>query len=187
MRSFPCLVCVLIAVGLGCATELENQTEFRNPNGGSTAGGSGGGGSGGGGSGGGGVAGCAGAAGASGACVGGGGGGSPPIAACDAPNLVFNVPDTEGGCQGALCHMGTFPPELHTEGVAGRLKDVAAGLCTGQTYIDSANPANSFILNKVQQAMPVCGGQMPYMPNAALTAEKMECLVEWVNSVAAAP
>jgi hypothetical protein len=100
---------------------------------------------------------------------------------------VFNLPDSEGGCQGAACHNNVFPPELHTAGVATRLKDVAATLCTGQLYIDSANPANSFILNKVQQAMPTCGGQMPYMPNPALTAEKMECLVEWVNSIAATP
>jgi hypothetical protein len=106
---------------------------------------------------------------------------------CDAPTLVFNLPDSEGGCQGAACHNNVFPPELHTAGVATRLKDVAATLCTGQLYIDSANPANSFILNKVQQAMPTCGGQMPYMPNPALTAEKMECLVEWVNSIAATP
>jgi len=183
---------IVIALLIGCAAELENPEDFMNP------GGVGGGGAGCGGATGGAcpvpIAGCGGATG--GMCPGGCGGatggscgdtGVPPP--CDAPTLVFNVPDTMGGCQGALCHQNVFPPELHTPGVAARLLDINAALCPNTVtpipkYIDSANPANSFILNKVQAAMPTCGAPMPYMPNTALSAEKLACLVEWVNSVA---
>lgn len=189
MRSLPSLVCVAIVLGLscigpGCATELDNPGAFTDPSGGST-GASGAAGT----AGTSGAAGVSGAAGASGAAGNSGGGGSAGSAgaACDAPTMVFNVPDTQGGCQGSACHMGLFPPELHTPGVAARLKDVPSGLgCTNQVYIDSANPANSFILNKVQQAMPACAARMPFnLPE--LSADKLQCLVEWVNSVAATP
>jgi hypothetical protein len=98
--------------------------------------------------------------------------------------LVFNVPDTMGGCQGATCHNNVFPPELHSPGVADRLLNVTSTLCSPALFIDPANPANSYILNKVTEN-PTCGERMPYMPNGPLAADKLQCLTEWVNSVAA--
>jgi hypothetical protein len=105
-----------------------------------------------------------------------------PITFCDAPTLVFQVADTQGGCNGSTCHAGIFPPDLILEGVAGRLRDAPAALCPQVKYIDSANIENSLILTKLT-ATPTCGAPMPFnLPS--LADDKVQCLRDWVAGVA---
>jgi hypothetical protein len=104
---------------------------------------------------------------------------------CDAPALVFQVADTQGGCNGSVCHAGVFPPDLISEGVATRLLDMNAILCPQATYIDSANIENSLILRKLGPSPP-CGAQMPFLL-PTIAADKLECIRGWISAVAANP
>jgi hypothetical protein len=67
---------------------------------------------------------------------------------------------------------------------------VTATNCASEKYIDSANPANSYMLKKINEAMPMCTAtgtaslQMPFgLP--PLDATKKACVTDWVNAVAA--
>ncbi|HTM43297.1 MAG TPA: hypothetical protein VL137_00005 [Polyangiaceae bacterium] len=171
---------------VGCASKLDNQNAFFNPAGGSTAttGGGGSGGSGG-------------SGGTGGTPIGGGGTGGTPggsgggggSAVCDAPNTVFNQMGDHGGCNGIACHVpNVFPPDLQTAGVAARLRGVASATCAAEKYIDTVNPANSYLLKKLQPS-PMCGAaaggmQMPFgLPPSS--AQQVQCITDWVNAVAA--
>jgi hypothetical protein len=190
MRSLPHLVCLAIALALGCATELENPSAFNLGGNTSTAGGGSGGTSGGGSSGG-------GSGGTSGISGGGTGGtaGSGGTEACDAPTMVFQVDNDANpgqGCAGAICHVAanaaTYPPDLVSPGVAARVKDVpSATTACGATYkyIDSANIEDSLLLTKLT-AGPACGSPMPF-PTGGLAQDKIECIRSWVTSIAASP
>lgn len=176
-RTSPGLLplCGLLVWAAACAAELDNPEDFVDQTAGGGAGMAGSGGSSGGGTSG------AGGTSGNGGDGGGGGGTAPP---CDAPAMVFAVPGDMGGCDGTACHQpNLFPPDLISPGVIGRLLDVPSGICNGALYIDSANPAGSYMLDKIHNAMPACGEQMPYtMP--VLNATQAQCVDDWVAWVA---
>jgi hypothetical protein len=187
------LVVTELTAVVGCASKLDNQSGFFNPAGGATAatggGGTGGMPMGGGGSGGTPPMGGSGTGGGGTGGTPGGSGGGGGSAVCDAPTTIFTQMGDHGGCNGIACHTpGVFPPDLQTAGVAARLRDVASGTCTSAKYIDVANPANSYLLKKLQPS-PMCGAaaggmQMPFgLPPSS--PQQIQCITEWVNAVAA--
>lgn len=115
----------------------------------------------------------------------------PPVVPdeyCDAPELVFKVEGSLGGCNGGICHTpGTlYPPDLISDGVVDRLLDVTSTTtsCAGSKYIDPANIAISLMLTKLS-AVPSCGIQMPFA-QPPLDAAKLDCIRSWVAGVTAA-
>jgi hypothetical protein len=114
----------------------------------------------------------------------------PPAPACDAPELVFKLQDTAGGCSGGSCHGGVngvvFQPDLVSDGVATRLIGVVATgpSCAGHLYIDPTNIAASLILTKLISP-PACGLQMP-LGQSPLDQTKIDCVRSWIESVVAA-
>jgi hypothetical protein len=87
-----------------------------------------------------------------------------------------------GGCLGADCHTSIFQPIL-APGMLNKemLKTTnASGLsqgCSGQPFINTADPPASVILKKVMGTE--CGSQMPYNLPALSQGDK-ECLAAWV-------
>jgi hypothetical protein len=157
----------------GCATELDNPELYASPFGGnggssgSSTGGTSNGGT------------------SNGGTANGGTGGAP--SSCDAPTLVFQVDGMQGGCNGAACHVpgGSFPPDLVSVNVEDRLVDQPSTgqFCSDQLLIDSQNIENSLILKKIA-ANPECGDQMPFGLDP-LSAEKVQCIRTWIQSVVA--
>jgi hypothetical protein len=179
MRSHSSLVWVATLIALGCATELDNPNAFQNPNGGAmgTAGSAGSAGA----AGAAGAAGTAGAAGSAGAAGTAGGTG----VVCDAPATIFSLDGmTQGGCQGASCHStGAIAPDLQAADIPGRLRGVAGTFCPSGKFIDATTPANSLLVTKLQ-ASNTCSQRMPFaLP--PLDDTKIQCVADWVNSVAA--
>jgi hypothetical protein len=101
------------------------------------------------------------------------------------------------------CHSnGPFPPKIMTVGsIVTNLKGKKPTLsCQGDQLINTTNPANSFILAKVNTgdapAKAICpstgkpegGDRMPYsttaMPLPQLSQEEKDCLTWWVHQVA---
>lgn len=108
----------------------------------------------------------------------GGGGG-----ACDVEQLLSDT------CTGIGCHGAMDPAEgvdLMTAGVADRLVDTMSTsiACTGRIEIDSADPANSLLLEKITMATPTCGAGMPFL-RPMLTADEIACVEAWVMAAAA--
>lgn len=98
-------------------------------------------------------------------------------AQCDDP-----VAFVAASCVNAGCHTaGTGTVDLMASDPAMVLVDVEAPSCVGQKYIDSANPAASFILNKLT-ATPVCGQPMPFL-GEPLNAAQQACVGAYVNLV----
>jgi hypothetical protein len=100
---------------------------------------------------------------------------------CDVEQLFMDT------CTGTGCHGAGTPAagvDLVTAGVAARLVDAPASTtCPGRVEIDSADPANSLILEKVSEAMPSCGAAMPFL-GEMLTPEEIACVEEWVTAAA---
>jgi hypothetical protein len=107
-----------------------------------------------------------------------------PSCATDVPPVVF-----QQTCGVAGCHSATAPAQgldLVSSNVAARLVNVPEtemqGL--GLLLIDSADPAKSVILTKIQAATVPYGAQMPY-ERTPLTSEEVACVTAWVDAVAA--
>lgn len=167
----------LSLLGTGCPepADLENPQNFKAP--GAAAGGSASGGSAAGGS-------------ASGGSASGGG---ASVASCE----VACVAETFNSVC-AVCHGN--PPlfaklDLVSAGFSARLKDQAAthsdlppgmdtGCPTGDKLIDSATPANSWLLKKMTNQQGNCGTNMPQ--GSQLTADEETCMQTYVNCVAGA-
>jgi hypothetical protein len=148
--------------------------------GGSGTGGSGTGGSGTGGSGTGGSVAAGGSAGSTGQ------GGTASTGSCpDDIAVLFNRPGSEGGCQGTGCHVpgpDGQRPDLTSPDVASRLLNVMSS-CNGRPYIGATD---SFLENKLVGNPPDCGGYpMPFFMTAALSAADKQCMLEWIDEVAA--
>lgn len=126
------------------------------------------------------------------ATAGSGTGGSTP-AGCETACVAAIINATGTGCK--TCHgkaiklSGTL--DFETEGYTQRLKDkpaehagVAAGsTCpTGDKLIDSATPANSWLLKKINDMTPGCGTVMP--SSGPLSAADNACFTTYVNCVA---
>jgi hypothetical protein len=122
---------------------------------------------------------------------GGAAGGGSTLAACETPCMT-----TVLAAQCKLCHStmlklsGTL--DFETPGYSARLKDKPAehmgstpGPCpTGDKLIDSATPANSWLLKKVTDMQGMCGTVMP--APTPLPAADQACFTTYVNCVAGA-
>ncbi|MEO8901987.1 MAG: hypothetical protein ABI488_08975 [Polyangiaceae bacterium] len=93
------------------------------------------------------------------------------------------------GCHNAVSLQGDL--DLATPGFAARLVDVdathkqAPGPCAPAKLIDSANPAMSWLLVKLQPLQgDGCGTLMPF-GGAAISAAQMTCVTTFVNAEAA--
>jgi len=99
----------------------------------------------------------------------------------DVPNGIIRET-----CVGGICHH-TGPVQaahlnLLSPCVADRLVGVTSS-CNGRLLVDPTDPARSFILEKLEQPKPECGGQtMPYANN--LPARELACVKAWVFAIA---
>jgi hypothetical protein len=111
-------------------------------------------------------------------------GGTAATGSCpDDIAVLFNRPGSEGGCEGMGCHVpGGQTPDLTSPDVASRLLDVIS-TCNGRPYISASD---SFLENKLVGNPPDCGGfPMPFFMTAALSAADKQCMLEWIDEVAA--
>jgi hypothetical protein len=125
-----------------------------------------------------------GAAGGAAGSVGTGGSGAQPSGNCPDDILVlFNRPGNAGGCAGAGCHIpNNTPPDLTSPGVETRLLNVLSS-CNQRPYIGAAD---SFLEEKLVGTPPACGGlQMPFGMANALSAADEQCIIAWIDEVAA--
>jgi hypothetical protein len=109
-----------------------------------------------------------------------------------APDCM-NVPKTiiAANCIGGSCHHtpnkfsgAAAMLDLMSPCVADRLASVPSSTCRGMPLIDVQHVESSFLLNKLEDEIPVCGVQMPL--DSHLTPEQHRCMRAWVNAVARA-
>jgi hypothetical protein len=113
-----------------------------------------------------------------------GGAGVQPSGNCpDDISVLFNRPGPQGGCQGDGCHVpGGQRPDLTSPGVEARLLNVTSS-CNGRPYISADY---SFMESKLVGNPPDCGGYpMPFLSPAALNAADKQCILDWIDEVAA--
>jgi hypothetical protein len=86
-------------------------------------------------------------------------------------------------CHNAEALLGGL--DLVSPGVETRLVDQPSSdsECASLKRIDSANPADSFLLEKIESTDPACGDPMPF--GSRLAATDIDCLKAWVNGLAA--
>lgn len=109
-----------------------------------------------------------------------GSGGSSSAAGCDRISAII-----DRNCK--ACHSGNTPLgelDLVSPGVEGRLVDEpsSAAECASLKRVDSASPADSFLLEKLTSSDPACGDPMPY--GSTLAQEDIECFRAWVTELA---
>lgn len=100
----------------------------------------------------------------------------PPPDGCDGLALL------QRSCGGASCHgqgspFGSFAASLED---ARALVDQPGQLCSGELIFDSASPAESFVLKKLDS--PACGAPMP-LGAPPLPAEEIACLQSWISTL----
>jgi hypothetical protein len=87
-------------------------------------------------------------------------------------------------CIGGYCHDSSGPPagglDLMMPCVADRLVNVKSD-CQDSLLIDTAHPANSFLLDKLNSPRPKCGEPMP--SGGHLDASDLACMNAWINAV----
>jgi hypothetical protein len=121
--------------------------------------------------------------------------GSSSTVNCETPCLAAIINATGTGCK--TCHsdmvkldMGIL--DMASPGLSARLKDElsqhkgitgdTSGCPMGDKIIDSANPANSWLLKKITGAQGTCGTVMP--STGALGAADQKCVTDFVYCVA---
>ncbi|MBK7583866.1 MAG: hypothetical protein IPI67_27190 [Myxococcales bacterium] len=90
-------------------------------------------------------------------------------------------------CGSSLCHDevdGGGGLDLVSKNVAARVVDVpsTATDCAGRLMVDSADPTNSYFLEKVTKKVPECGDRMPPGPKP-LSATEVECIKLWLYTL----
>jgi len=110
----------------------------------------------------------------------------PVLTGCAAqvPSAVFAA-----SCEAKACHNSTdkeYALDLQSPGVVSRLLNVFALEAPSFKLVDPIAPDQSFILLKVKLAMPPAGVQMP-QTGAKLSAAEIQCLQQWVETVATGP
>lgn len=107
--------------------------------------------------------------------------------------VLFARPAAQGGCtQGGGCHEASSPikPDLVSPGLASRLFNVASN-CTlsasgasvgARPYISATD---SFLEEKIGSGQPGCGALMPFFMDYTLTAADEQCIISWIDQVAA--
>jgi hypothetical protein len=110
-------------------------------------------------------------------------GGSPVSGDCPDDILVLlNRPGAQGGCAGNGCHVpGGQQPDLTSPGVEDRLLNVVSN-CQGMPYISAGD---SLIEDKIAGNPPACGSPMPLLTANALNAADEQCILDWIDEVAA--
>src|SRR5688572_24450757 len=108
--------------------------------------------------------------------------------------VLFNRPSSQGGCTGGGgCHESTSmtKPDLVSPGVASRLLNVAS-TCEFTSSGQSVQPrpyisgADSFLKEKLTGPLSDdCGFTMPLLMDYALSAADRQCILNWVDQVAA--
>jgi hypothetical protein len=112
---------------------------------------------------------------------GGSGGGTVQcnIPVADVPEQLIRVK-----CATSSCHDASNPAgelDMISPGLEGRLLDQDA-TCPAEVLVDTMNPENSFLLDKVASAAPRCGGErMPL--GGMLPPEEIACIREWINLI----
>jgi hypothetical protein len=101
-------------------------------------------------------------------------------------DVVGTILGNAAKCGGGLCHggPGTMPVYMDfgdPEGLRERIVDKPGDTCKDALVIDSANPEQSLIFEKLK-AIPSCGMHMPV--GGDLPPADIECLTEWVNAMA---
>lgn len=115
-------------------------------------------------------------------------GGGSGMGECSDADLAAMPQFFASSCGTTACHdkSAGSPSEatldLVAPGVEARVKDVASP-CEGKKYVDSANPEQSYLLEKLTHDDPTCGTRMP--PGPALPAARLACVRAWVEQVAA--
>ncbi len=109
---------------------------------------------------------------------------SAPPAPCDAPTLIFDTICNQ--CHSpAPYNLGAL--DLVSANVAVRLVDIQPPLCeTGagggpQYYVVPGHPEASYLYEKVSEAHPNCGQQMPQ--NEALSDADQQCIFGWIYNL----
>ncbi len=104
--------------------------------------------------------------------------------AAQVPTAIFGA-----SCEGNTCHNAkdhNYALDLQSPGVAARLVNQPSLEIDGLFLIDPNNWMQSYILLKVEDAMPPAGVQMPQM-GAKLSSTQIGCLQQWVEAEAAGP
>lgn len=89
----------------------------------------------------------------------------------------------EASCTASGCHGAYAPnvaPDLASPGIATRLVDVTSQGCTDRVLVDSANPQDSYLLEKLRPD-PSCGNQMPL--GGTLSEDDIACVEQWVEGL----
>jgi hypothetical protein len=95
-------------------------------------------------------------------------------------------------CGTGLCHDLNADDGLDSESlldliepnVATTVKDRPSDDCPGKLIVDSANPSQSYLIEKVTSDNPTCGDPMPSGGRPALSAKQQACVRAWVEQVA---
>lgn len=103
---------------------------------------------------------------------------APTAGGCPDVAVIF-----EDNCSAGVCHDAEDPVsalDLASPGLEARLVDVPS-TCGELMLIDSADPAASFLLQKLGTVAPDCGSSMPL--GGRLDTDDLDCIEEWVDSV----
>jgi hypothetical protein len=101
------------------------------------------------------------------------------IAAADVPEQLFKEK-----CASSACHDASNPSQgldMVSPGLEGRLLDQESPTCPGKIFVDSSNPANSLLLEKVSQVPEDCGERMPF--GGELTPAEIACVRDWIDLI----
>jgi hypothetical protein len=86
-------------------------------------------------------------------------------------------------CAGSVCHSGGEPAgglDLFEPGALARMVDAPSATCEGRLLVDSQEPERSFLLEKVADANPECGGRMPPI-GSGLDAAAVACVEDLIR------
>ena len=85
-------------------------------------------------------------------------------------------------CAGSGCHGRAAPAvglDLESPGVGERLLAATSASCSGRALVDPSDPDASFLLEKVSDASPECGGRMPLL-REPLSAAEIAAIRAWI-------
>jgi hypothetical protein len=101
------------------------------------------------------------------------------IAAASVPDQLFREK-----CATSACHDASNPAgglDMVTAGLEGRLLDQMSSQCPGKILVDTTNPANSLMYEKVSRVPDDCGERMPF--GGELTPAEIACVRDWIDLI----
>lgn len=87
-------------------------------------------------------------------------------------------------CTTSTCHSQPNPAaglDFTATDIDSEVINVAAQQCSGQIIVVAGDPDASYLIHKVSDTKPPCGGRMP-LAQPALSADDISCLRSWVAS-----